>query len=147
MRHQPVLGHEKRQVFELPQKPIEVTEHRAEVKCCPVSGCLVSAPFPEGVKAPVQYGPRFKAQMVYFNVEHFIPYERLTRICEDLYDQPLSEATIVAANLNVLDATRFDLKFGMPGLTHNQLMTNIELYGTKVIPLVRELLASRKEVA
>jgi hypothetical protein len=25
-------------------------------------------------------------------------------------------------------------KFGMPGLTHDQLMTNIELYGHEVIP-------------
>ncbi len=103
LRHQPVLGHQKRQVFELPQKPLEVTEHQAEVKCCPVSGCLVSTPFPEDVNAPVQYGSRFKAQMVYLNVEHFIPYERLTRICEDLYDQPLSEATIVAANQRAYD--------------------------------------------
>jgi transposase len=93
-----VLGHEKRQVFELPQKPLAVTEHQAQIKRCPVSGCLVTAPFPEGVNAPAQYGPRFKGQMVYFNVEHFIPYTRLTRICEDLYGQPLSEATVVAAN-------------------------------------------------
>jgi prepilin-type N-terminal cleavage/methylation domain-containing protein len=48
--------------------------------------------------APVQYGPRFKAQMVYLNIEHFIPYERLTRICEDLYGQPLSEATSVGTS-------------------------------------------------
>jgi len=98
LRQQPVLGHEKRQVFELPQKPLEVTEHQAEIKRCPVSGCLVTAGFPAGVNAAVQYGPRFKAQMVYFNVEHFIPFARLTRICEDLYGQPLSEATVVAAN-------------------------------------------------
>ena len=95
---EPVLDYEKRQVFELPQKPLEVTEHHAEIKCCPVSGRLVTAPFPEGVTAPAQYGPRFKAQMVYFNDEHFIPYQRLTRICQDLYGQPLSEATVVAAN-------------------------------------------------
>ena len=98
LRRQPVLGHEKRQVFELPQKPLEVTEHQAEIKRCPISGCLVTAAFPEGVKAPVQYGPRFKAQMVYLNIEHFIPFARLTRICQDLYGQPLSEATVVAAN-------------------------------------------------
>ena len=36
---------------------------------------------------------------------------------------------------------RFDLKYGMGGLAHQALMTNIELYGTQVIPLVRDLLA------
>ena len=29
----------------------------------------------------------------------------------------------------------------MPGLTHDQLMTNIDLYGRQVIPRVRELLS------
>ena len=38
-------------------------------------------------------------------------------------------------------ATRFDLKYGMPGLSHDQLMTNIELYGHQVIPRVRALLS------
>jgi hypothetical protein len=33
------------------------------------------------------------------------------------------------------------LKYGMGGLSHEALMTNIELYGTQVIPRVRELLA------
>lgn len=98
LRQQPVLGRETRQVFELPQKSLEVTEHRAEIKCCPVSGARVTAAFPEGVKAPTQYGPRFRGQMVYFNQEHALPYTRLTRICQDLYGQPLSEASVVAAN-------------------------------------------------
>jgi hypothetical protein len=30
----------------------------------------------------------------------------------------------------------------MPGLTHDQLMTNVELYGGQVIPRVRELLTA-----
>jgi hypothetical protein len=30
---------------------------------------------------------------------------------------------------------------GLPGMTHDQLMTNIELYGQQVIPRVRDLLA------
>jgi len=98
LRHQPVLAYEKRQVFELPQKPLEVTEHQAEIKRCPVSGCRVTAPFPAHVTAPAQYGPRFKAQMAYFSNDHFIPYQRLTRVCQDLYGQPLSEATVVSTN-------------------------------------------------
>jgi hypothetical protein len=47
----------------------------------------------------------------------------------------------IAANLPLLGANRFDLKYGIGGLSHGALMTAIELYGTKVIPQVRELLA------
>jgi alkanesulfonate monooxygenase SsuD/methylene tetrahydromethanopterin reductase-like flavin-dependent oxidoreductase (luciferase family) len=53
---------------------------------------------------------------------------------------PETVARKIAANLRALDATRFDLKYGMPGLTHDQLMTCVELYGRQVIPRVRELL-------
>ncbi|MDP9221015.1 MAG: LLM class flavin-dependent oxidoreductase [Actinomycetota bacterium] len=54
---------------------------------------------------------------------------------------PETVAQKIAANLSALGASRFDLKYGMGGLTHQALMTNIELYGTQVIPRVRELLA------
>ena len=47
----------------------------------------------------------------------------------------------IADNLTALGATRFDLKYGMGGLSQRALMTNIELYGTHVVPRVRELLA------
>jgi probable LLM family oxidoreductase len=53
---------------------------------------------------------------------------------------PETVAQKIAANLTALGATRFDLKYGMGGLSHEALMTNIELYGTDVIPRVRELL-------
>jgi hypothetical protein len=39
------------------------------------------------------------------------------------------------------DRSRFDLKYGMGGLSHDALMKNIELYATQVIPRVRELLS------
>jgi probable LLM family oxidoreductase len=54
---------------------------------------------------------------------------------------PETVAQKIAANLKVLGANRFDLKYGMGGLSHEALLTNIELYGTQVIPRVRELLA------
>ena len=54
---------------------------------------------------------------------------------------PETVAQKIAANLTALGATRFDLKYGMGGLAHEALMTDIELYGTQVIPRVRELLA------
>jgi probable LLM family oxidoreductase len=54
---------------------------------------------------------------------------------------PETVAQKIAANLTTLGATRFDLKYAMGGLSQQALMTNIELYGTQVIPRVRELLA------
>jgi alkanesulfonate monooxygenase SsuD/methylene tetrahydromethanopterin reductase-like flavin-dependent oxidoreductase (luciferase family) len=53
---------------------------------------------------------------------------------------PETVARKIAANLPVLGANRFDLKYGMGGLSHEALMTAIELYGTQVIPRVRDLL-------
>ena len=43
----------KRQVFDIPQPKIEVTEHQAEVKVC-TCGYTTTASFPSGVTAPVQ---------------------------------------------------------------------------------------------
>jgi probable LLM family oxidoreductase len=54
---------------------------------------------------------------------------------------PETVAQKIAQNLTALGANRFDLKYGMGGLSHDALMTAIELYGTQVIPRVRELLA------
>jgi probable LLM family oxidoreductase len=53
----------------------------------------------------------------------------------------------IADTLTAVGATRFDLKYGMGGLSHRALMTNIELYGTQVVPRVRELLADDWPVA
>jgi len=55
---------------------------------------------------------------------------------------PETVAQKIAGTLTATGASRFDLKYGMGGLSHRALMTNIELYGTQVIPRVRELLAS-----
>ena len=54
---------------------------------------------------------------------------------------PETVAQKIAANLVALGANRFDLKYGVGGLGQKALMTKIELYGIKVIPLARELMA------
>jgi transposase len=88
---------EKRQVFDLPELHLEVTEHQAETKACTTCGRTVSATFPEAVQSSVQYGIRIKALLVYLRNQQLLPTERIRQICQDLFGQPISEATILEA--------------------------------------------------
>lgn len=54
---------------------------------------------------------------------------------------PETVAQKIAAALRVLGADRFDLKYSNGTLPHEAMMRSIELYATKVVPRVRELLA------
>lgn len=54
---------------------------------------------------------------------------------------PETVAAKIAANLRVVGANRFDLKYGIPGMTNESLLAAIRLYGTEVVPRVRALLA------
>lgn len=101
---QPVLDHERRQVFDLPALQLSVTEHRVEIKCCPVSGRKVSAAFPAGVLAPVQYGPNFRGLTLYLFNQQLLPYDRLRQTCLDLFGQPLSLGTLGSINESAYDA-------------------------------------------
>jgi transposase len=101
---EPGLDYESRQVFDLPPQALVVTEHRAEIKCCPHCGEEVRAPFPSGVDAPAQYGPRFQSLLVYLHQQQLLPYGRLAQLCEDLFGQPLSPGTVAAANEQVYEA-------------------------------------------
>lgn len=85
---------EVRQVFDLPPIELEVTEHRARRCHCPDCGKRVTAPFPDEVKAPVQYGPRVQATALYLGGYQLLPYGRLSELFGELFNAPLSEGTL-----------------------------------------------------
>lgn len=94
---QPVEAVTKRQVFDLPPITMQVTEHQAESKICPVCGKLVTAAFPAGVSAPVQYGPGMLSAMTYLNVGQLLPCERTAEVCGDLFGHRPSAGSVVRA--------------------------------------------------
>jgi probable LLM family oxidoreductase len=55
---------------------------------------------------------------------------------------PETVARKIAATATALGISRFDMKYSAGHLSHEKLMRSIELYGSKVIPLAREMLAS-----
>ncbi|MDJ1371984.1 LLM class flavin-dependent oxidoreductase [Gulosibacter molinativorax] len=58
-----------------------------------------------------------------------------------LVGSPETVARKIVTGMKALGAERFDLKYSNGPMPHELLMHSLELYGTKVIPLVREMMA------
>lgn len=97
-----IVGVIKRQVFELPEPRLEVTEHRAYQYR--VNGKIIHAAFPTEVSAPVQYGKNFKTMLIYMHEHQMVPHERLSQLCEDLYGYSISEGTLANARQQCFSA-------------------------------------------
>ena len=93
LRNGKVVGFERRQVFDVPPEKVEVTEHRAEIREC-LCGIQHVADFPEGVNAPLQYGERVRAMILYLCCYQLIPQKRTTETMADLFGVMLSEGTL-----------------------------------------------------
>jgi transposase len=88
-------GDTARQVFDLPEpQPLIVTEHRAHACLCGKCGAETRADFPEDVTAPVQYGARLAAVVVYLLHYQLLPEKRLAVLMADLFGVYLVTATI-----------------------------------------------------
>ena len=84
-----------RQVFDLPEpQPLVVTEHRAHGCRCAACGSQTRAAFPGWVTAPVQYGKRIGAFVLYLLHYQLLPEKRLAVLMADLFGVPLVPATI-----------------------------------------------------
>ena len=115
------VAHGARQVFDLPKpQPLIVTEHRAHDCQCPACGAKTRAPFPDGVNAPVQYGARITAFVIYLLHYQLLPENRLAALMADLFGVKVAAATIArmsrtcAERLQGFVATVRDLVAGAP---------------------------------
>jgi transposase len=89
------VGHIARQVFDLPEPaPLSVTEHRAHDCLCTNCGAHSRAAFPDGISAPVQYGPRITAFVTYLLHYQLLPEGRLVELMADLFGVRMAAATI-----------------------------------------------------
>jgi transposase len=84
----------KRQVFDIPEPKMEVTEHQVLVKECPRCHQKIQGSFPETITAPVQYGERIKAVSAYLQHQHLIPEDRLSELLSDVFACAMSAKTI-----------------------------------------------------
>jgi len=73
---------EKRQVFDLPQPRLDVTEYQIHKAVCPDCGLIHKGATPEGVNAPVQYGNGVKSYAVLLNVHFKLPFKTFSSICK-----------------------------------------------------------------
>ena len=89
----PVTGVERRQVFDLPEVNVTVAEHQLiEWEC----GCghRTKGTAPQGAEAPVQYGPRVAAIIVYLYIGQFLSKKRTAQALGELFGIPLSWGTV-----------------------------------------------------
>ena len=109
VRHEPVCcagcGHstargvevavERRQVFDLPPTAVQVTEHQLITRACRC-GTRTTGLAPDGVNAPVSYGPQITAALVYLYQGQFLSKARTAQAMSDLLGVPVSEGTVAA---------------------------------------------------
>jgi len=98
-------AYRSRQVVDIPKPKVVVTEHRAHGCACPNCDTVTWAPFPEDVKAPVQYGAQICAFVVYLLNYQLLPEDRLAELLSDLFGLKMVPATI--ARMSAACAQRF----------------------------------------
>jgi transposase len=95
---QPMSIVASRQVFDLPEPRLEITEYQIAQVFCPICGQSHRGQFPSGIKAPTQYGTGAKALVTLLNSEYKLPFEKIQTLFGDLYGYAINVGTIIAAN-------------------------------------------------
>ena len=91
-----------RQVFDLPEIRYDVTEHRALESQC-LCGKLHRGVFPDGVDAPMQYGPQVKGLAVYLTQQQMLPLQRSSELIRDVFDLSFCKGAVSQANIEAAE--------------------------------------------
>ena len=98
----PVIGASCRQVVDIPEPRLIVTDHVAERRRC-ACGHVTTATFPPEATGPTCWGPRVKATAVYLLIRQHVPFERAHEAMDALFAAPVSEGTLSAWTLDAAD--------------------------------------------
>lgn len=94
----PIVHVERRQVFDLPERLVQVTEHQLVSRKCPQCGQVNRAVPPPEAPGPVQYGSRILGAAVYLHTAHLVPYARLTEIFDTIFQVKVCKRTVETAH-------------------------------------------------
>ena len=92
----PVTAVERRQVIDIPPVKAVTTEHQLLTVQCGC-GCETKAPAPDGVSAPVQYGPRIMGTGIYLWHGQFLSRDRACQALAEMFGCAPSPGALAAA--------------------------------------------------
>jgi transposase len=95
-------GVERRQVFDLPPMRVKVTEHQLVTRRC-ACGVTTCGTVAGQVTAPVQYGPRITAIIVYLYVGQFLSKKRTAQALTELFGTPVGEGTVATMTTRAVE--------------------------------------------
>jgi transposase len=96
LKNAPVTGTERRQVTGIPPVKAVTTEHQLLTVRCGC-GCETKAQAPDGVSAPVQYGPRIMGTGIYLWHGQFLSRDRACRALAEMFGCAPSPGALAAA--------------------------------------------------
>ncbi len=101
---QPEKLQQKRQLFDLPQIKLQVTEYQQYSRQCPVCHQKLVQDFPNFIGSSTQYGKGVMALCSLLSTSFHLSCQQISQLFTDLYQQPLNVATVVSANARTYEA-------------------------------------------
>lgn len=89
----PQVGITRRQVFDIPEPVVRVSEHQMIARACSC-GQISCGQAPEGIDAPAVYGPHVAAVVIYLYVGQFLSKQRTADALSDLFGVSISGGTV-----------------------------------------------------